>query len=295
MIMENLMRPELQDTYHVLQLQNCILNIAKYLDELCLSHGIEYSLMGGSALGAVRHKGFIPWDDDLDVFMRPDDYERFRNAFIKEGNKKDFYLQEWGACDGRVTLAKLRMNHSMLIEKDLEEWDVNQGVYIDIFILHTCPDNKIKKLNQYIWAKYLVTKGAANRDYQRSGFIGLLVKFCRLFPKRFLLSFALNQVYKYNKETSENFCHFMGRAVLKNGQYKRSYFEKTKRVPFETITLCVPEKAEEYLTDRWGDYMKIPPFEETLKFHHSWKWSDHETFPGYKENGDYKDEKYLLA
>ena len=293
--MKQLMRVELKDNYNILQLQNCILNIAKYLNDFCEEHSIKYCLMGGSALGAVRHKGFIPWDDDLDVFMRPDDYERFRELFTEVGDTDKFYLQEWGECEGKVTLAKLRLNHSSLIEKDLENWDIHQGVYVDIFILHTCPDNAICRLNQFVWAKYLVTKGAANRDYKRKGLVGLIVNFCKLFPKRFLLGFALNQVYKYKNQQSRFFCHFMGRAMLNTGLYKRDYFTETKRVAFETIELHVPLLVEDYLRDRWGDYMRIPPFEETLKYHHSWKWSATEPFSGFKKDSNYTDEKFLLA
>lgn len=293
--MEYLMRPKLKDDYHILQLQNCILNVAKYLNDFCEEHSVNYCLMGGSALGAVRHKGFIPWDDDLDVFMHPDDYERFRKAFQKNGDKEHFYLQEWGASKGMVTLAKLRLNKSALIEKDLENWDVHQGVYVDIFILHTCPDNRISRFNQFVWAKYLVTKGAANRGYKKDGMIGLLVNVCRLFPKRFLLNYALKQVYKYREYESQNFCHFMGRAMLSTGLYKREYFKATKKVPFETVELNVPIFVEDYLKDRWGDYMRIPSFEETLKYKHSWKWSSTETFPGFKKESNYADEKFLLA
>lgn len=289
------MRSELKDDYKILQLQNCILNVAKYLNDFCEEHSVSYCLMGGSALGAVRHKGFIPWDDDLDVFMRPDDYERFREAFNRVGDKENFYLQEWGESDGMVTLAKLRMNKSMLIEKDLESWDIHQGVYVDIFILHTCPDNAIKRLNQFVWAKYLVTKGAANRGYKKGGVLGLLISLCKVFPKRILLRFALKQVYKYRNEDSQNYCHFMGRAMLKTGLYNRKYFRATRKVPFETIELNVPVLVEDYLKDRWGDYMRIPPFEETLKYHHSWKWSSTESFPGFKEESNYIDEKFLLA
>lgn len=291
--MRYLMRPELEDTYKVLYLQNSILTVAEYIDGFCSEHGIDYCLMGGSALGAVRHKGFIPWDDDLDIFMRPDDYERFRDEFVKSGDRRNYYLQEWGACDGMVMLAKLRLNNSTLIEKDLENWDIHQGVYVDIFILHTCPDNKLKRLHQYVWAKYMLVKGAANRGYTKPGFVGLLLSFCKLFPKKFLMGYALKQVYRYRNDKSEYFCHFMGRALLKAGLYRRSYFLSTKRVPFETITLKVPCQVEQYLSDRWGDYMKIPPFQETLKYHHSWKWSDKEPFPGFREDGLYKDEKYL--
>lgn len=293
--MRNLMRANLKDDYNIMQLQNCILSIAEYLDSFCEQNNIDYCLMGGSALGAVRHRGFIPWDDDLDVFMRPDEYKRFREQFYNYGDTNKYYLQEWGACEGMISFAKLRLNKSTLIEKDLEHFDVHQGVYVDIFILHTCPNNRLKRLNQYFWAKYLVAKGAANRGYSKPGVKGIVLTLLRVLPKRFLLKYALSNIYKYESEKSVFLCHFMGRAGLTNGLYKRQYFERTKRLPFETIELNVPHKVENYLSDRWGDYMKIPPFEETLKYHHSWKWSATDSFPGYKANGEYKDEKILLA
>ena len=284
------------DDWGILRLQNCILNIAKYINDFCDAHGIEYCLMGGSALGAVRHKGFIPWDDDLDVFMTPDNYAKFRSSFLSEGDKGRFYLQEWGASEGRVALAKLRMNESTLIERDLEGWNIHQGVYVDIFILHNCPDNLLRRWHQYLWAKYLVAKGAANRKYNRkTGITGFLIKCLGLFPKRFLLDHALRQIYCDTDERSRYLCHFLGRATMHSGLYKRSYFEKTKKVPFESQRFSVPYYVEDYLHDRWGDYMKLPSEDEIKKFQHSWKWSDKEYFPGYNQENDYPDEKYLLA
>ena len=67
------------------------------------------------------------------------------------------------------------------------------------------------------------------------------------------------------------------------------------KVAFETIKLNVPLLVEDYLKDRWGDYMKIPPYEETLKYHHSWKWSPIESFHNFKENSEYNDERFLLS
>ena len=81
------MRPNLPDDYGLLPVQDKILSIAVYLDKFCAQHGVEYCLMGGSALGAKRHGGFIPWDDDLDVFMTVPNYEKFRQGLIKKGIK----------------------------------------------------------------------------------------------------------------------------------------------------------------------------------------------------------------
>ena len=289
------MRLNLRDSFNILQLQNCILNVAKYIHDFCEENGIKYCLMGGSALGAIRHEGFIPWDDDLDIFMRPDDYEQFRKLFIRKGDKDNFYLQEWGESDGMVTLAKLRMNNTFLLEKDLAEKEMHHGVFVDIFILHNCPKNKMKRLWQYAWAKYLVTKGAANRNLSKSGLLGFLIKFCRLFPKRFMLNFALKQVYRFNREQSDYYCHFLGRARMKNGLYKKEYFEDYINVPFETIELKVNNRIKDYLTDRWGDYMKLPSQEEVKKFQHSWKWSDSLNFIGFNPQAIYPYERFLIS
>ena len=94
---ESLMREGLEDSYGILKLQNIILNIMKYIDELCEKHQIEYYIIGGTALGAVRHGGFIPWDDDLDIAMTRDNYERFLTICEREINKDDFFSSGWSS------------------------------------------------------------------------------------------------------------------------------------------------------------------------------------------------------
>lgn len=280
----------------ILDLQNYILNIAQYIDEFCKIHGIDYCLMGGSALGAVRHKGFIPWDDDLDIFMRPNDYEKFRERFEKEGDHENFYLQEWGACKGKVTMAKLRLNGSHYVEKDLENLDIHKGVFVDIFILHSCPDNKIGHWWQYLWSRYIVIKGLANRNYKRRGVLAnIILKPLGWLPKRFLLDFSLKQIFRKSTEETKYYCHYLGRAGYSKGLYKSNQFKNTKYLPFEKIRLKVPEKVEEYLKDRWGDYMKFPSLEQIKYYQHSSDWFIEEAYDGMDKRHQYKDEKYLLC
>ncbi len=173
-MMTQLMTPR-DDSWGIIRLQNCILNIAKYIDEFCEQRDISYCLMGGSALGAARHGGFIPWDDDLDIFMRPADYARFRDSFMREGDHRRYYLQEWGSKAGHPTMAKLRLNQSSYSEPALESWNIHKGVFVDIFILHSCADSLPSRLNQYFWSRYLVLKALANNNYCRGGVLAGLV------------------------------------------------------------------------------------------------------------------------
>lgn len=288
--MNNLMRKDIGDTWGIKDLQNVILNIASYVHDFCESHNIQYCLMGGSALGAKRHGGFIPWDDDLDIFMTPDNYEKFRDCFNKEGDKDMFYLQELGAANGRVITAKVRLNNSYYEEDILKGWNIHHGVYIDIFILHTCPNNMLKRRWQYCWAKYLIVKGLANKEYKRrGGVVYAMMKLMSLLPKRFLLSYGLKQVYRFRNEKSDFYCNYLGKALFKNGTYLREDFEKVKKLPFETIELYVAAGLEHFLTNRFGDYMKVPSPERIKYEQHASTWNLDK-----REYTDFSDEKYLF-
>lgn len=289
-------RNDLEDEYGFLELQDKILEIAVYMDSLCREYKIKYYLMGGSALGAKRHGGFIPWDDDLDFFMTPDEYEKFRDTFKKKGDQNKFYLQEWGEVDGMVTIAKIRMNDTTYIEPSLKNWDIHQGIYVDIFILHNCPNNKISRFHQYVWAKYVIMKGLAERGYnRRKGFLGFCLKVMKLFPCKFLVKHGLKQVYKYRNKDCDNYCNFLGKAVLKNGVYKKEYFLDGVYAPFEQVELIVPTNIHEFLTDRFGDYMK-PPSPERIKWEqHAESWDTKKDFREIlSQCSNFKDEDRLI-
>ena len=289
------MRNDTQDDWGIKKLQEKILEIAVYVDKFCEENGIEYCLMGGSALGAIRHAGFIPWDDDLDFFMTPDNYDKFVKAFEKKGDEDNFFLEPFGHMDDMVTLGKVRAKNTTYIEEALVDYQVSHNVYLDIFILHICPDNFLQRMHQYIWAKYVIAKAQSVRDLSRYGFVlRTALRILRCFPRLFLVKHGLKQVYKYRNQNTSLYCNYLGKAKYKRGTYKREWFEKTKRVPFENVTLRVPVGIEDFLTERFGDYMKIPNIDQIRREQHASIWDTEKDYKEYLTTESTLPSKYVL-
>lgn len=295
MNLEQLMRPEVKDDWGIKELQNCILNIAKYIHDFCEENGIQYCIMGGTALGAVRHGGFIPWDDDLDIFMTPDNYERFRDLFWEKGDKTKFYLQEMGGYKGMVYASKLRMNNTEYIEESLEDWDIHHGVFVDIFILHNFPEGKLSQYRLNFWEKYLALKGISMKKYKKRGPIfGVMLCLLKIFPKRFLVPYALTQIYHYRNKECHRKCHLFGKMNFNQGVYLNEVLLPFHSVKFETVRLMMPSQTDRYLSQYFGDYMRIPAMEEIKKNQHTTKWSVSHSFRR-RKSGTFSDEQYLLG
>ena len=289
------MRTYTSDEWGIKKLQDKILEIAVYVDKLCQENDIEYFLMGGSALGAIRHNGFIPWDDDLDFFMTPDNYEKFVKVFAEKGNKDKFFLEPFGVFDNMVTLGKVRFKNTTYIEESIKKFDISHNIYLDIFILHTAPNSTVKRKWQYFWAKYIVVKGQSIKDISRYGFaLRCLLRFTRVFPKRMLVKYALKQVYKYRNENSEYLCNYLGKAKFKAGTYKREWFAKTKRISFETVELNAPIKVEDFLSERFGDYMRIPDIDKIRREQHACLWDAEKDYKEYIDISPTMARKYLF-
>ena len=297
--MYSYLREGLEDQYGILELQNGLLELMVYLDEFCSQYHIEYCLTGGSALGARRHGGFIPWDDDIDIYMTPEQYESFRAAFVAHGDQNLYYLQEWCPMDigGHhvVTMAKLRRNDSELLEADFDGWDIHQGLFVDIFIVTPSPDRLLPRLAQYIWAEAVVAKGLSMRNYRpHNRRDAVLMKLARLLPAKWLIPTGLKQVYRYIGQNTPYLCGFLGTAKYSEGLYPTKALFPAVEADFETVRLKVPAENDVYLATQYGpSFLELPPVEDRPINKHAANW--HVSAPGkYTAGQHYSDEWKLV-
>ncbi|HRV29199.1 MAG TPA: LicD family protein [Spirochaetia bacterium] len=238
-----------------------ILEIMKYIDRLCRNNGIVYYIMGGTALGAVRHGGFIPWDDDLDIFMTPDQYEKFKKALLSDNNP-DFILQEWKTIPDFLEYAKVRMNGTTFIEENFKDRkDMHHGIYVDIMILHKVPKNIFIQKLVYFESKFVTLYANSQRNWKpKTKFQTFALKFLKVLPCKWMARTAYKRIYGYD-DMKEDFlyCYWITRADFKGGLFDASLFSDPIDVAFEDTVLMGSDKIKEYLSLRYGDYMKMPP------------------------------------
>lgn len=244
--------------------QNKILEIMKYIDKICREHGITYYIMGGTALGAVRHRGFIPWDDDLDIFMTPDQYKKFKAKFEKK-HSKQYILQEWRTTKKYLEYAKVRMNGTTFIEKAFKNRkDIHQGIYVDIMILHKVPENKFIQKLVYLESKFVTLYALSQRNWTpRTKMQGIALMLMKIIPCKLMTKLFYRRIYRYDSmQKNYKYCYWITPAKFKNGLFDADFFSNPVNVQFEDTFLLGSLKIKEYLKYRYGDFMKLPSKEQ---------------------------------
>lgn len=234
--------------------QAVLLELLNIFDSICKKFGIKYMLFAGSALGAVRHHGFIPWDDDLDVVMLRSEYERFIELAPKELNQEKYFLQKEYSEHWPMFFSKLRKNNTACIERYVPKDPLtHQGVYIDIFpcdILSDCP---FTQRIQYLTSKVAIAKSLKMRGYLTdSSLKRAFTTLCSIFPLKLMLSFTQRRKAN-NSELVHTFLG--GGARFEKNIYPRKWFTETIELPFENGHYPVSAHYDELLTRLYGDYM----------------------------------------
>jgi len=244
-------------------LQNKILEIVKYFDDFCRKNDITYYLMGGSALGAMRHSGFIPWDDDFDVFMDHINYQKFLNIVDDELDKEKFYFQSEDTEEWPMYFSKIRMNGTTFIEEDVRDRDMHHGIYIDIMCLNNSSEIKIVRYMQYLSARILNTRALVEKGYiSNTKFKTVALIISKYIINGFIKNSLLGFVRSFNKKNCNLVGHFFGRAPFLKTSFQKDFLGEPRYVKFDNMMLPVPHNVEGYLQVRYGEGYMDPPSEE---------------------------------
>lgn len=237
--------------------------LEKFVD-VCERHNLSYFMDGGTLLGAVRHKGFIPWDDDIDIIMPRKDYDRLWEIAPEEF-QYPYFLQTTLSENGFFrTHAQLRNSETTGFIKIDGEKKVNCGIFMDIFVLDNIPDNVIeKRIFKYeIFIRKKILAYQYDRKYKglsfkKKVFYKLVHTFFKVYPfKRFYKKFNRTLARYQNKKTS-----LVGDITLiwrPNVQWPREWYDGYCLLEFEGLKLRAPLFYKEVLARQYGNYMKLP-------------------------------------
>ena len=246
------------------------LMILKDFIKICEENNLNYYMYAGSLLGTIRHKGFIPWDDDLDVIMFREDFEKFKKIFPTLNNPKYELLSNEINEDYFFFFAKIMLRHTKFGEKWNEKLNLHVGINIDIFVLDDVSNNKFSRkiqiLRSFFYNPLLVSSAFKldNSPFYKKFISHTLYYTLKLFNLNTskLMKISLRSLKKYANINSKYV--FDISAMLNEYPliYKKSDFGKGKKVDFEDIKVNVPENYDEILTTLYGDYMQLPPEEK---------------------------------
>lgn len=279
----------------LIKLQKKSLDMAKYVISFCKERDIRIYFFAGSLLGAVRHKGFIPWDDDIDMILPEPDFKRLVVAWEKDADKENFSLclQTRDYNDHTLT-GSIRDNNTTFITDSTVELDVNQGLAIDILPLHACPKTAIGKKIQLLLAAgsslFKAERVPARQSKVVSIVARIILRIFRTSRLRYFIWHILEKIATRSNKSYEksDFVREFTMFPFITWLYPREWFDKAEWVKFEDTEVPIPVGAREYLRKRYGDYMKMPA-EKNRHPEHRILFMDLDT--PYKE---YRGKKYFV-
>lgn len=252
-----------QKTLRKLQLAE--LELLKEIDRICVKYDIKYNIIAGTMLGAIRHKGFIPWDDDADVAMLRPEYERFREACATELDADKFYFQDQRNTSGyRWGYGKLRLKNSLFLREHQENMPYEQGIFLDVFPMDNIPDNYFLRaihnfhcfcIRKIFWSQ--IGK-RADKNFLKRIIYTLLSK----IPEKTIKDYYSHFVKRSNKKETLNVRMLMFPSPTKDFGYPRKWYQDRSLYLFEDAQFPGATDYDAYLKHCYGDYMKLPPVEK---------------------------------
>ena len=272
-----------QEVTDIREIQQMELGIMEYIHETCQKIGVKYFLAYGSLIGAVRHKGFIPWDDDMDICMLREDYEKLQDYLIANPDERYEVMSYKNNLNYVYPFMKVQDNHTYLLEEDVRI-DSNMGIYVDIFPVDGYENdanfkNKMTKLIKKRQLSCYTFKGITNTKSVLNSLIRYISVIIFYFTNTNKYVAQIEKLAKSRKVSDYEEVDYLIYKDMNKPVWRREWLEQVTTGTFEGKKFTIPKKYHEILTSDYGDYMQLPPVEQRLSHHDFklWKIINEET------------------
>ncbi|MBO5902123.1 MAG: LicD family protein [Alistipes sp.] len=243
------------------------LELMKEVDTFCANNNIQYYFIGGSCLGAVRHNGFIPWDDDIDIAMMREDYEKFLLLSKEHFNNKKYFVQNYMSDPYLIpALTRLCIKNTYVDIKSERHHKNCKNTYIDVFPLDNVPDedtlmhiqrNKLYKIDRLIQLKQFHLYRDSKVEYIVKKIVSIILG---IIPLSLLKKRRVEVMSEYKNTKTSRVCSTTSRYGYNKQVMPKEIYGTPVRHTFEDYSFYIPEKYDEYLKHLFGEsYMEIPP------------------------------------
>ncbi len=251
------------------QIQAIQIELIEEVDRICKKCGICYNMVGGTMLGAIRHKGHIPWDDDADIGFLRNEYEKFRRACRTELDTDRFYIQDFRDTPGyRWGYGKLRRKDTEFIRLNQESMPYEQGIFIDLMPFDPVPNNSIERrihfVKCFIYRKVFWSEIGKNTE--KNKVYRVLYKIVNKIPEKTVKKSYRKFINKNRKRKTKLVRILTFPTPKKCFGYERRWYRELDKYEFGRLMLPGAKDYDGYLTVKYGNYMALPP-ESKRKVH----------------------------
>jgi len=259
-----------QEVTDIREIQQMELGIMEYIHEVCQKIGVKYFLAYGSLIGAVRHKGFIPWDDDMDICMLREDYEKLQDYLIANPDERYEVMSYKNNLNYVYPFMKVQDNQTYLLEEDVRI-DSNMGIYVDIFPVDGYEDDSVfkDKMTRLIKKRQLscyTFKGITNTKSLLNSLIRYISVIIFYFTNTNKYIRGIDDLAQSRKVDDYELVDYLIYKDMNKPVWKREWLKQTITGVFEGKEFMIPKNYHEILTSDYGDYTQLPPVE--LRFSH---------------------------
>ncbi|MDD6919882.1 MAG: LicD family protein [Eubacteriales bacterium] len=274
--------------YGINDIQEKLVEILKYFNKFCDENNLQFTLAGGTLLGAVRHKGMIPWDDDVDVFMLRSDYEKLEELWEKNADTDKYScVRSNEKMNIHHSVIEIKDNNTTFITQHNENNDIHQGIMIDVIPIDNVAKSSIKRTLQILYSMMFCCFNFQRLPAHKSKLIYYITKIALTLIKSPRKRYKIwkkceKRMITLGKNNSGEVASLVEGLTIAKQRFPKEWFLNPSHLIFENVNMPVPKNYKKWLEVSYGDYMTPPPEEERILRHNIKFYDMNNSYKKYK-------------